>query len=295
MQNSTTSESEPRRVAVVTGSSRGAGKGIALALGDSGATVYVTGRTTVEGTAAFSGTVHQTAAEITRRGGQGIAVVCDHSDDGDVERLFAQVKREQGRLDILVNNAFKVPDTLTDIAPFWEKPLDLQDMIEVGLRSTYVASYFAAPLLTRTPDALLVNTSGFGGVAYLHGPAYGAVKAGVDKMAHDFAVDFAPYGVTSISLWMSMLKTERTIAYCAQNLDRYGDGELRTIMESPEFVGRVISAFHLFPDKLEWSGRVFIGAELGAFFGVAEPDGTSPRSRRAFLGDPPSFSAAVVR
>ncbi len=137
------------RVVVVTGASRGAGKGIALALGATGATVYVTGRSQQEGDAPLPGTVYATAEEITRLGGKGVAVVCDHGDYEQVKALFERIDQEQGRLDILINNALLVPDGLTMTGPFWEKPLALQDILNVGLRSSYVSSYFAAPLLLK--------------------------------------------------------------------------------------------------------------------------------------------------
>ena len=172
-------------VVVVTGASRGAGKGIALALGASGATVYVTGRSREEGEAPLPGTVQATADAVTAVGGRGIAVYCDHADDTQVEALMAQVEEEQGHLDILVNNATCLPDALTDKGPFWEKPLALTDLFGVGMRSHYAATWHAARLLLKSDRGLVVNTSSFGGRIYMHGPAYGSGKAAVDKMAHD--------------------------------------------------------------------------------------------------------------
>ena len=200
------------RVVVVTGASRGAGKGIAIALGGTGATVYVTGRTSREGEAALPGTVYATAEAVSAAGGVGVPVLCDHADDDQVQALFDQVQAEHGRLDILVNNATCVPDGLTDSGPFWQKPLQLTELWNVGMRSHYIASYFAAPLLLANKAGLVVNTSSFGGRIYMHGPAYGAGKAASDKMAHDMAVDFRPYDVAVISLWMGLLLTERTRA-----------------------------------------------------------------------------------
>ena len=162
------------RIAVVTGASRGAGRGIAVALGATGATVYVTGRTRREGDAALPGTVQGTAAAVTAAGGKGVAVYCDHADDTQVEQLFEQVRQERGRLDILVNNATVINDALTTTGPFWDKPLALVDILDVGLRCHYVASWFAAPLLLANGEGLIVNTSSFGGRIYMHGPAYGA-------------------------------------------------------------------------------------------------------------------------
>ena len=191
------------RVAVVTGSSRGVGKGIAIALGASGATVYVTGRSHQGGKEhPLGGTVESTASAVTEAGGHGIAVTCDHSNDDQVRELFQRVEQEQGRLDILVNNATAVPRELAKPGPFWEKSLDLLRILDVGLRSHYVASYFAAPLMARTGGGLIVFTSSYGGRVYMHGPAYGAGKAGIDKMAMDMAVDLRDHDVASVSLWL---------------------------------------------------------------------------------------------
>lgn len=280
------------RIVVVTGASRGAGKGIALALGDTGATVYVTGRTRAEGDAPLPGTVFATADEITRRGGTGIPAVLDHGDDSQVAAFFAELAEKHGRLDILVNNALTIPDGLTDKGPFWEKPLTLLDLLDVGMRSSYVSSYYAAPLLAANGSGLVVNTSSFGGACYMHGPAYGSGKAAVDKMAHDMAVDFRPYNVAVVSIWMGLLKTERTLAGLAANPDAYA--ELTATAESPEFTGRVIDALAKDPDLMRRSGRVLIGAEVAEELGVKDIDDRQPPSHRPFLGDPPVFSAAVI-
>ncbi|WP_026197769.1 SDR family NAD(P)-dependent oxidoreductase [Sciscionella marina] len=280
------------RVAVVTGASRGAGKGIALALGTTGATVYVTGRTEVEGAAPLPGTVYATAEEISARGGTGIPVVCDHAEDEQTAALFDRVERAHGRLDILVSNAFIVPDELVDPGPFWRKPLAMQRMFDVGLRSSYVSGYYGAPLLTRSPAGLLVHTSAFGGMCYMHGPAYGAVKAGVDKMAHDMAHDLRPHGVAAVSVWMGLLRTERTEAVLAAGNERYG--KLAGLAESPEFTGRVIAALADSPDRMAYSGRVLVGAELGEELGVLDVDGKAPVSNRRFLAPPPEYSSVVV-
>lgn len=281
------------RVVVVTGASRGAGKGIALALGETGATVYVTGRSQQEGDAPLPGTVYATAEAINARGGTGIAVVCDHGDDEQVRALFERVRDEQGRLDILVNNALYVPPELVLPGPFWEKPLSLQAILDVGMRSTYVASYYAAPLLLAAAGrGLVVNTSSFGGRCYMHGPAYGAGKAAVDKMAHDMAVDFKPFNVAVISLWMGLLKTERTQLVFDENPELYADMEATA--ETPEFSGRVIDALARDPELMARSGQVWVGAELGEAYGVKDVNGKQPPSHRPMLGDPPTFSDAVI-
>lgn len=195
------------RIIVLTGASRGAGTGIALALAQSGSTIYVTGRTRNEDDAPLPGTVQRTADEVTERAAKGIPVICDHADDDQVERLFQLVRAEHGRLDILVNNALVVHDALAQRGPFWEKPLSMQTVLDVSLRSSYVSSWYAAPLLIENGAGLVVNTSSFGARCYMHGPAYGAGKAAVDKMAHDMAHDFRPFGVAAVALWMGMLNS----------------------------------------------------------------------------------------
>ena len=283
---------QQNRVAVVTGASRGAGRGIATALGASGATVYVTGRTRREGDAALPGTVQATADAVSAAGGRGIAVHCDHADDSQVEALFQRVRQEQGRLDILVNNATVLHDRLTDTGPFWEKPLALVDILDVGLRSHYSATWFAAPLLLANGEGLVVNTSSFGGRIYMHGPAYGAGKAGLDKMAHDMAVDFRPHSVAVVSLWLGLLATDRTRRVFAADPDKYAG--MADAAESPEFSGRVIDALARDPQLMSKSGKVWIGAELAQEYGVAEADGRQPPSPRAFFGDTTCFGDAVV-
>ena len=280
------------RVVVVTGASRGAGKGIAIALGATGATVYCTGRTRRENEASLPGTVGATADAVTQAGGLGIAVYCDHSVDSQVEALFEQVRLEQGRLDILVNNATALHDALTDKGPFWEKPLGLTQLLDVGLRSHYTASWYAAPLLLANGEGLIVNTSSFGGRIYMHGPAYGAGKAAVDKMAHDMALDFKSYNVAVVSIWMGLLLTERTQAVFDAEPELYAD--LVATAESPEFTGRIIDALASAPDLMDRSGKVWIGAELAQEYGLVDTDGRLPPSHRAFFGETTSYGDAVV-
>ncbi len=280
------------RVVVVTGASRGAGRGIATALGATGATVYVTGRTRQEGDAPLPGTVQATADAVSDAGGRGVAVYCDHGDDTEIAGLFEQVRDEQGRLDILVNNATTLHDALTDVGPFWEKPLALTDIWQVGMRSHYVASWHAAPLLLAAGGGLVVNTSSFGGRIYMHGPAYGAGKAAVDKMSHDMAYDFKPYNVAVVSLWMGLLLTERSQRVFEAEPDKYA--ALMDTVETPEFSGRVIDALASDPRVMEKSGQVLIGAELGAEYGVTDTNGRTPPSHRAFFGPPTTYGDAVV-
>ena len=283
---------DKNRVVVVTGASRGAGRGIALALGATGATVYVTGRTKNEGDAPLPGTVESTAEAVTAAGGKGIAVYCDHSDDSQVADLFRQVKQEQGHLDILVNNATTLHDALTETGPFWKKPLALTEIWDVGMRSHYVATWYAAELLQAADAGLVVNTSSFGGRIYMHGPAYGAGKAAVDKMSHDMAVDFKPFGVAVVSIWMGLLLTERTQKVFDEEPEKYAG--LVATAETPEFTGRVIDALARDPLALDKSGKVWVGAELAELYSVTDTNGKQPPSHRAFFGDTTTFGDVVV-
>ena len=280
------------RVVLVTGASRGVGKGIALALGKTGATVYVTGRSTQESDHPLPGTIHATAAEISEVGGRGIAVECDHGDDSQVKQLFERIKRESGRLDILVNNATALPNELTVPGPFWEKSLDLLKILDVGMRSTYVSSYYAAKIMAGQKEGLIISTSSFGGRCYMHGPAYGGGKAAVDKFAADMAVDLKPFNITSISLWMGLVKTERTQQVFDAEPDKYAD--MAATAESPEFGGRVIDALAKGENLLERTGKVWIAAELGEELGVKDVDGNQPPSHRAFLGGPADVNPAII-
>lgn len=280
------------RVVVVTGASRGAGKGIALALGETGATVYVTGRSTGESDSPLPGTIFETAEAITARGGKGIAVAVDHANDEEVKALFERVKQEQGRLDILVNNACCIPEGLTDKGGFWEKPLGLLDILDVGMRSHYVSSFYGAPLMIDQKQGLIVNTSSFGGRCYMHGPAYGAGKAAVDKMAADMAVDLKPYNIAAVSIWMGLLRTERTMQVFESEPDKYGP--LMDATESPELTGRVIDAIAKDPDYMSKTGLILVGAEVAQEYGVFDIDGKQPPSHRPVLGDPAQSNPAVV-
>ena len=270
------SESAP--VALVTGASRGAGRGIALALGSHGCTVYVTGRSETRDDSPLPGTIHETAERVTAAGGTGIAVRVDHALDHQVKTLFEQVQREQGRLDILVNNACAIHDDLTAPGPFWAKPLGIAGMLDVGLRSSYVASYYAAPLMVSRRHGLIVFTSASGSVHYVYGPVYGAHKAGMDKFAADMAVDLKDFDVAAVSIWMGALKAERLQRLIDSAPEKYA--HLAGITETPEFTGHVIWALYNDPALLEMSGRTVIGAEMGLKYGITDEGGRQPVSCR---------------
>ncbi len=275
------------KVAVVTGASRGIGKGIALALGAEGATVYVTGRTVTPGSHALPGTVGETAAEVDFRGGNGVAVQVDHADDNQVAVLFDQIRQEQGRLDILVNNAFALPDDLTDGKPFWDKPLSNWDMVNVGVRSNLVAAWHAAQIMVPQQSGLIVAISGYVGVTYTYGVVFGLCKAAVDRMAHDMAIELAPHQVASLSLWQGLTLTERA----RNNLARNQKMKEMTVTDpavgcSPEFPGRVIAALAADRDVMKRSGGTFITAEVARDYEITDIDGKVIPSLRAERGSP---------
>lgn len=265
-------------VAVVTGASRGAGRGIAIALGSHGCTVYVTGRSEKAGDHPLPGTIWETADAVTQAGGKGIAVRVDHADDSQVESLFAQVLQAEGRLDILVNNACALHDDLTAPGNFWEKPLGLVEILNVGLRSAYVASVHAAPLMVAQRHGLIMFTSASGAVHYSFGPAYGAHKAGMDKFAADMAVDLRPFNVAALSIWMGALLTDRLRMVIASDPIKYRDLEAAT--ETPEFTGHAIWALYSDPALMDRSGQAVIGAEMAVKYGFADQGGRQPRSCR---------------
>lgn len=284
-------------VAVVTGASRGVGRGIAITLGAAGMTVYVTGRSATESKTKLrgqilSGTLEETAEAITHAGGKGIAVACDHAIDEQARQLFARVEREQGHLDLLVNNAAFLHENLIDPGPFWSKPIDMVEMLNVGLRSSYIASYYAAPLLLKAPLGLIAFTSSFGADCYMHGPAYGAQKAGADKMAFDMAADFDGTNVATASLWLGPQRTERSAIAAVERADKYES--IMANAETPEFNGRVILEMLNDPELNHLSGQTLITAELAAKYGIAEQEGRKPVSFRKILGEPRQFNPTRV-
>jgi len=278
------------KVALVTGASRGIGKGIALVLAEQGATVYITGRTVREGDYYLPGTVGGTAAECDERGkasgGRGVAVACDHNDDAAVEALFARIASESGRLDILVNNAFTISEDLLEPKGFWEKPLSNLEMWDVGVKSNYVAAWHAAKIMVPQGSGLIVAISGFAAVTYTYSVIFGTSKSAADRMARDMAIELEPHGVASLTLWQGLTLTEKA----QDNLARMGDRMTKTITSmqgsSVEHPGRVIAALAADPAVMKRSGGEFVTAELAQEYGITDVDGSVIASARAKRGSP---------
>jgi NAD(P)-dependent dehydrogenase (short-subunit alcohol dehydrogenase family) len=279
-------------VAVVTGASRGAGAGIAHALGSHGAIVYVTGRSDSAPTAALPGTIHETAGMVTAAGGRGIAVRTDHADDEQVKALFVQIEREHGRLDILVNNAAIIRDEMMGRTKFWEEPISVIDTLNVGLRSSYVATVLAAPLMLPQDRGLVVFTSSSGAVHYAFGAAYGVPKAGVDKMAADMAFDLKEFSVAAVSIWMGSLLTDRVREIIASRPEKFG--HILDTAETPELTGHVIWTLYNDPELMKLSGQTLIGAELAVKYGIKDEEGRQPPSYRDLFGVHPHIQQAHI-
>lgn len=263
------------RVAIVTGASRGIGRGAALGLGEAGVTVYLTGRTVRDGDSDRPGSLSATADEVTALGGRGIAIQCDHRDDREVRRAFERVLETEGHLDLLVNNATSYA---TELGPregskFWEQPVEEWDaMHAVGLRSHFVASAYAAQAMIPQGRGLIVNISSIGAVKYTGNVSYNVVKAGVDMLTLATAAELRPYGVAVVSIWPRLTKTAAALAHpeAYPNLDQAW---------TPQFVGRMVAALAADPDILRRSGQAFDADVVARAYGVTDVDGRQPAPR----------------
>ena len=266
------------RVALVTGASRGVGKGIALGLGEAGATVYLTGRTLEEGTGAvpLAGTIGETAAEVGRLGGEGIAIRCDHRDDDQVRAVFDRIRRDHGHLDILVNNVWGGYEHFNDGTEFWNEkgfwdaPISRWDsMFEAGVRAHYVASVLAAPMMVERRSGLIVNISFWAAQKPTMGVAYGAAKAASDHMARCMAHELHEHHVAVVALYPGLVRTEGVL--------KAGDFFDLSNSESPQFTGRAIAALAADPEIMQQSGQVLVGAAVAQMYGFTDVDGKQPR------------------
>ena len=273
------------KVALVTGASRGIGKGIACVLGEQGATVYITGRTVSHGTHPLPGTLGETAAEVEKRGGKAVPVAVDHADDAQVAALFERIRNEQGRLDVLVNNAIALPHEMTQPGGFWEKPISNWEIFDIGVRAAFVAAWHAAQMMVPRKSGLIVGLSGYVGVRYTYNVIFGTAKTAVDRMARDMAIELKPHNVASVSLWQGFTYTERatenlkSVAGMANQLNSAAGS-------SPEFPGRVIAALAADARIMEKTGGSYINAELAQEYGLTDIDGRVIPSLRAERGAP---------
>lgn len=263
------------KVAVVTGSSRGIGRGIAVGLGEMGATVYITGRSSGTGPL----TIETTAELVNNAGGIGIPVVTDLGDDHQIEELFESVRESQGRLDIHVNNAFKIPNPPVWGGKFWEHPIQIwDDQVGIGLRSAYVSSVYAVRLMMEQTDSLrfVVNISSSGSERYALSTSYGIAKMGTDRLTRDFAVEGKEDGLCVVGLWPSQVLTE----FILESIEK-GDIELdQENSETPLYTGRVIAALANDPDRHSRNGQVLTTAELALHYDIVDERGKQPKGKR---------------
>jgi NAD(P)-dependent dehydrogenase (short-subunit alcohol dehydrogenase family) len=249
------------RVALVTGASRGVGKGVALELMDAGAQVYITGRT---------------VADMKYVEGRGVALECDHRDDQQVEAAFRRIAEERGRLDILVNNVWGGYENMVEggeftwTRPFWQQPLWRWDaMFQAGVRAHYAASRLAAPLMIARHSGLIVNISFWAAQKHVGNVAYGVAKAATDKMSSDMANELRTHNVAVVSIYPGLVRTEKVMVAAAW-LDLSNS-------ESPQFIGRAVAALAVDPNILEKSGKVLLAATLAQEYGFTDVDGKQPR------------------
>lgn len=244
------------RVALVTGASRGVGRGVALGLAEAGATVYATGRT------------------IEDLGGGIVSLRCDHTDDTAVSAVFDRIRAERGRLDVLVNSAWGGYERMVEQgrftwpAPFWEQPPWRWDaMLTAGVRAAFVASQHAARLMVPAGHGLIANVSSWAAQKYVGNVLYGTAKAATDKLTSDMAHELRPHGVTVVSLYPGLVRTEAVLAAGVFDLSN---------SESPQFIGRAVAALASDPVVLTKSGTVVIAASCAQEYGFTDVDGKQP-------------------
>jgi NAD(P)-dependent dehydrogenase (short-subunit alcohol dehydrogenase family) len=272
------------KVTVVTGASRNLGRGVALVLGEEGATVYVTGRS-VRGdqtTDLAGANVQDVAEEITERGGTGIPVRCDHNVDGEVEALFGRVEQEQGRIDILVNNAWGGYETIEDwqewMAPFWEQSLSRWDvMSSVGVRSHMTSSYFAAPLMISHGKGLIVNTTvAMEEAGHEANLFYWLSKVAINRMTYKMAQELQEHNVAVVAVAPDWLRTQHVLRmYETDDVNAHRIPDLLD-SESTQYLGRAVVALATDPDVMEKTGSVLRTRRLGPEYGFTDVDGRQP-------------------
>jgi len=252
------------KIALVTGGTRNVGKGIAIGLGEAGAIVYVTGRSIVD----------KDVKGITSAGGRGIALVCNHENDEEVKKVFEHIKEKEGKLDILVNNAWGGYNRLRNRKKykgfkwkevFWKQPLELWDeMNNVGVRSNFVASVYASELMLKQKQGLIVNISFYASSKYYGNVIYGIAKAAVDKMSMDMAIELKPYNIACISLYPGYIDDNKKTPNPKK--------------ESSQFIGRAIASLASDKNIMSKTGNILVAAELAKEYGFKDIDGTQPIS-----------------
>lgn len=277
-------------IALVTGASRGAGRGIAVELGAAGATVYVSGRSTrgqpargydsilaLQGAQAMPGSIDDTAEAVSSAGGRGIALRCDHSREDEVAALVDRVVREAGRIDLLVNNAWGGHESFDGVfeRPFWEHPLAHWDsMIDRGVRLHLLAARAVAPHMARQRRGLIVATTFWDRGRYLRGNLYyDLAKAGIVRLAFGVAEEMRAHGVASLAVSPGWMRTELVLAVHRTDESRWREVPALARTESPRYLGRAVAALAADPQVMRRSGQVLRVADLARDYGFTDVDG----------------------
>jgi NAD(P)-dependent dehydrogenase (short-subunit alcohol dehydrogenase family) len=268
------------KIAVVTGASRGGGRAVAQTLGEAGATVYVTGRSVRDGarTENRGETFEETAELVTAAGGTGIPVRVDHTNEDDVHRLFERVRDEQGKLDLLVNNAwggYENYDLAEFTAPFWEQPTSRwEGMFTAGVRTHFLSNRYGAPLMIEQGSGLIVATVAWAFDEFLLNVYYDVAKSAIIRMMFGMAKELRPHGVSALAVAPGWMRTERVMdAHAEDQFDLAST-------ESPFFLGRAVRALALDPDIAAKSGAIHTAGELAREYGFTDVDGRQPEPFR---------------
>jgi len=283
------------KVALVAGATRGAGRGIAAELGAAGATVYVSGRTTRDRPSEYQRpeTIEETAELVSALGGRGIAVPTDHLVPEQVQALVERIRRNEGRLDILVNDIWGGEKLFEWNKPVWEHGLDNGlRLLRLGIDTHLITAHFALPLLIAQPGGLLVEvtdgTADYNATHYRLSPFYDLAKTAVNRMAWAHAKDLAPHGATSVSLTPGWLRSEMMLeAFGVREAnwrDALDDQPHFVISETPRFVARAVAALAADPDRARWNGQSLSSGGLAQVYGFTDLDGSRPDAWRYLVG-----------
>lgn len=277
------------KVALVAGGSRGAGRGIATELGAAGATVYVTGRTTRDHQSEYQRpeTIEETAEAIDALGGKGIAVRVDHLVSDEVRDLVTRIRKDEGRLDMLVNDIWGGEKLFEWNKPVWDHNLDNGlKMLRLSIDTHLITAHHALPLMIEKPGGLLVEvtdgTAEYNAVNYRLSPFYDLCKSAVLRMAWAHAKDLAPHGATSVAITPGWLRSEMMLEHFGVTEANWRDATKNiphfAISETPRFVGRAVAALAADPDVARWNGQSLSSGGLAQVYGFTDLDGSRPNA-----------------
>ncbi|MCR8849375.1 SDR family NAD(P)-dependent oxidoreductase [Rossellomorea sp. SC111] len=263
------------KVALVTGASRGAGRAIAIELGKAGATVYVTGRSTKgNSTQNFPGTIDDTAAQIQEAGGTGIAVRCDHTIDAETKAVIEQIREEQGKLDILINNVWGAHDIGVNPGSFWEQSLENWDtMFTAGVRAQLATNHFAIPLLRENKDAIIIHTTFYDKGKYTGQFYYDLAKNALVRMAYGLSEELKEGGIAVMAVSPGFMRTELVLEHMGVDEENWQESEDLKPSETPYYVGRAITALAMDPCVMEKTGQALKVGDLAKEYGFTDVDG----------------------